>query len=334
MKWPGMSDDPWSEIAASSAVGAINARRVDAGGQWNFFWAKDSDRHCLLLLRHRQFEGEARSLPKLRGIEVTDATPKSDGSHALVIRLLESSQRDIFHRLCLDIISATRVARSETEAVSLTVSRTWRWHHLLRGGSSDLLSAEEQKGLIGELLTLERAFLPSLSVRDALLAWLGPTGAPKDFEVGNICVEAKARRPGAIPEVSISSEFQLEIGSLRKLFLSVVDLSEAANGDAASPTLTEYADRLRDRIATADAGAIELYEARLDSAGFRWEDDYSDQRWLEGPQQFFDVTDGFPRITPDCFPSGVSRVKYAISLIDCQPYLVDLDRVTECILGG
>jgi len=38
--------------------------------------------------------------------------------------------------LCRDIVECTARAKSEREAVALTLARTWRWHHLLRGGDT------------------------------------------------------------------------------------------------------------------------------------------------------------------------------------------------------
>ena len=87
--------------------------------------------------------------------------------------------------------------------------RTWRWHHLLRGGGSTLCyRLEEQKGLLGELLVLERPFCCLTSgASTAVAAWRGPLGSPKDFEIGRVAIEVKARRGGAIARhVAITSE--------------------------------------------------------------------------------------------------------------------------------
>ena len=81
--------------------------------------------------------------------------------------------------------------------MSAALSRTWRWHHLLRGGRGTLLSPEEQKGLLGELFVLERLLLPRMDASSAVTAWRGPLGAPKDFEAARVAIEAKARRGGA-----------------------------------------------------------------------------------------------------------------------------------------
>ena len=71
--------------------------------------------------------------------------------------------------------------------MSAALSRTWRWHHLLRGGRGTLLSPEEQKGLLGELFVLERLLLPRMDASSAVTAWRGPLGAPKDFEIAKSC---------------------------------------------------------------------------------------------------------------------------------------------------
>ena len=123
-------------------------------------------------------------LPQIRDIEVTLSDTDQHGTRTLGLKLRDSSLQDIFHTLCVDIVSAAARAASEPDAVNTALRRTWRWHHLLRGGRSGLLSPEEQKGLIGELLVLERFLLPLLPASVAVAAWLGPLGSPKDFEVG------------------------------------------------------------------------------------------------------------------------------------------------------
>ena len=69
------------------------------------------------------------------------------------------------------------------------------------------------------------------------------------------------------------------------------------------------------------------------AAGFRDEDDYSDSFWVEGPSRLYKVVDGFPRITADQVASGVSYVRYSVSLGECEPFRSDDAALTEA-LGG
>lgn len=328
-----MQSDPWKDLTPPSAASAINARRVDESNPWGFFWARAMDGKCLLVLQHGAESSPAKKLPSLKGVEVT--VTDGDGQHSLmlVFRLLDARQRDIFHQLCIDIVAAGAAARTESEAVELAVARTWRWHHLLRGGAGGRLSEDEQKGLIGELLVLERHLLPRLSPADSLAAWRGPLGAPKDFEVGRIGIEAKARRGAATPHVIITSEHQLDGKGCDLLFLHVVDLSHAPEGAARAFTVSDAAHRVRDQM-SLDNSATDRYESLLAATGFRWEDDYSDFKWVEGASRIYGVTESFPRVTAMEIATGVSNVRYSISLVECEQFAIEAKTLDEAISGG
>ena len=160
-----MGKDPWEEIDTPSIADSVAARRVDANLPWNFFWARGVDGRVLLTLRHATRSATTARLPRLRvprlrDIEVTLSPSDESDTQLLAFKLLDSNQRDIFRTLCEDIISAASQAKSEVGAVSAALARTWRSHHLLRGGRGTLLSPEEQMGLLGELFVLERLLLP------------------------------------------------------------------------------------------------------------------------------------------------------------------------------
>lgn len=327
-------DDPWKELVAPETTDALSARRVDASMPWGFFWARGADRRHLLLLRHDGKASPAGRLPRLKGIETTLSEQEADGSRLLALRLLDPAQRDIFHRLCLDIIASTARASSEAEAVAHALARTWRWHHLLRGGADGRLSIEEQKGLIGELLVLDELLLPVIPVIDALTAWRGPLGAPKDFEVGRVCIEAKARRGAATPHVAISSEYQLSTEGTDALYLHVAELSQAPADAPNAFCLTDVAMRLQSRIASADSVAEDLFESLVVASGFSWSDNYSDFQFVAGPSRIYGVAEGFPAITPALLTPAISHVRYSIALSDCEPFRVISDAVHLAIGGS
>ena len=191
-----MGEDPWAEIDPPSIADSVAARRVNANLPWSFFWARGVDRRVLLTLRHATGSAPTTQLPRLSDIEVTLSPPDESDTQLLAFKLLDSNQRDIFQTLCQDIISAATQAESEAGAVSAALMRTWRWHHLLRGGRGTLLSPEEQKGLLGELFVLERLLLPSMDASFCRDGMARPLGAPKDFEIARVAIEAKTRRGG------------------------------------------------------------------------------------------------------------------------------------------
>ena len=259
---------------------------------------------------------------------------EDDGTRTLVLQLEDTSLRDVFVRLCLDIVAAAGHAPSERDAVKSFIARTWRWHHLLRGGGDARLSQEEQKGLIGELIVLGTLLLPIREIEDAVSTWRGPLAAPKDFEIGRTCVEAKARRGAATPYVAISSEHQLDLAGIDTLYLHVAELSEEQSTQKSALTLTEYATRTREAIEARTPQAVERFEMLLSATGFRWEDDYSDMRWKEGAHHVFRVDRDFPAITTGACPPGVSHVRYSVDLSDCESHRVEMATLIADLSGN
>src|SRR5262245_42944968 len=107
-----MTDDPWSTIALPNAVDLVTAKRVLANGKWDLFWARGLDGQCLLLLQHGIAADRIKPLPKLKGIELSHIPNQAGQRPLLMIKLIESEHRDIFLRLCQDIVSSTDRARS------------------------------------------------------------------------------------------------------------------------------------------------------------------------------------------------------------------------------
>ena len=325
------TENPWREIEPPSIANSVNARRVDADLPWHFFWARAPGREILLTLRHARESAPDTPLPKLRDIELTLSPPDHTNTQILAFKLLDMGQQDIFHTLCRDIISAASNANSEAEAVSIALMRTWRWHHLLRGGGGAGLSPEEQRGLLGELLVLERLLLPELGASAAVAAWRGPLGSPKDFEIGRVAIEAKARRGGSTPVVAIASEDQLDVSGVDTLFLHVVELDQAPANTIGGLTIRDVANQVGNHLFSLNPGAAASFETLLSAAGLRPEDDYSNFHWLEGASLLYLVTAEFPRIARSEMRSGVSHVRYAISLSDCKPFVTSVSTLAEAL---
>ncbi len=302
--------DPWEGLSSRG----VDARRVDPLAPQDYFWIVAGQSEPGLLLRLADETTEVKPLPRMRNLEV--AYRDAGGGKALVLLLRDGEQRELFASLCRDIVRSGQGAADNQDALVRSVKRTLRWHHLLRGGRLDVLSLEEQRGLLGELEFLTR-LVNLIGARAAIETWKGPLGASKDFELDGCLVEVKARRGAAKPFVQISSEDQLADVDECQLFLVVssVDAAVKPNGQ----TLTDHVAVLDKVFAAADSEAYQLWEEAIAAAGFSFEDDYSDRHWTIGKHLEFKVLDGFPRVmTP--VPSGVSGVRYSIALDTCGQF--------------
>lgn len=317
------NDTPWSGLEA----GKVDTRRVDAKGRWDFFWAVMPRADVALVLQLSKLPEPMPDLPNLRNLEIRFQT--LPGGPILYIRLKDNAQLELFETLCRDVIDVVGHADTETEALERAIGRTFRWHYLLRGGKAEVLTEEAQKGLIGEIEIL-KLLITHLGPKSALAAWMGPSGAPKDFELKADCIEVKARRGASQPFVKITNEYQLADVPNRRLWLAVlaVDKVQPPHGK----TLTEYVSEVKELIERSEPSAILDLDFLLGDAGYDAMHDYSAWRWIFSAPEFHSVSEGFPRVTAP-MPLGVTAVSYSLALSACTPFQTDWEYVLNKLLN-
>ncbi|MAU60207.1 MAG: hypothetical protein CMI62_05695 [Parvibaculum sp.] len=312
-----LNETPWSGLEA----GKTDTRRANASARWNWFWAVMPRFDAALVLQLSDLPRPAPDLPKLRNLEIRFQT--LPGGPILYVRLKDNAQLELFETLCRDVMAAGEQAETEAEALERAIGRTFRWHYLLRGGRLEVLSEEEQKGLVGEIEVL-KLLIATLGAKPALAAWTGPSGAPKDFELKADCIEVKARRGASQPFVKITSEHQLADVPNRRLWLGVlaVDKVQPPHGR----TLTEYVDEVTELLERTEPSAITDWDFHLVDVGYDAQHDYSAWRWIVTAPEFHTVAEGFPRIAAP-IPLGVSNLSYALALSACTPFKTSWDKV-------
>lgn len=303
-----MSEDPWSGLDGGSSTGSgVAARRVPGIERHDLFWAMDGGGHPLLLLMTPPSVAAAPANHRMRGLEV-QVLPSSDGKSQTksILRLSDPGLQDVFQLLCEDVVRAVARTADSAQALSTFLSRIWRWHHLLRGGGAGL-TAQEERGLFGELLVLKELIADSVGPLAAVSAWVGPLGEPKDFELGRRLLEIKTILGADRNLVEISSEHQLDVPPDRELYLIVQRLDRGAG-----VTLTELVADVTEALCAAHPEVKVLLEERLSAAGYDSEQVYA-HRWEKGITEIYAVAPEFPKITVGDLPTGVSRVRYSIS---------------------
>lgn len=319
-----MKTDPWADLPIPSGSRQVSARRIDELARSGFYWARDPEGNYLLVLTFQgDFPHDVR-LPQLKGLRigVTD-------QGALLFRLEDPEQRDIFAELCRDIINAAGPAESDDVAIRTAVARTWRWYHLLKGESRSVLSEEAQKGLMGELLVIE-LLVRRIDPGTAVEAWTGPLGEPKDFEfAGGVSVESKALHGTEQPLIRVSSEWQLDTPDGGELFLVVSDIARGVEADTEANTLHDIVSRVRRMLVDRAPSAIDLFDSKLFMIGYRPEDDYSEYWWVSRGMTAFAVTEGFPCIAGGQLRDGVVKVLYAIEMAACRPFAIEIEHLLD-----
>ncbi|MFG3225168.1 PD-(D/E)XK motif protein [Kitasatospora sp. NPDC048194] len=233
----------------------------------------------------------------------------------------------IFCALLADLLD--HLQRTSVGPAAAVVRRIGSWQRMLVRGLGDALGPEARVGLFGELLVLRDLVVPALG-ENALAAWQGPQGGPKDFAWAAWGLEVKSMGgTRARLRCRIHGEDQLDDASYDYLALVHQTLLSGAGG----VSLPDLVDELRAHTAlTTQQAAL---ENNLLEAG--WLDahrsHYEGERWLLTARRCFRVTDGFPRVVPQMLPRGVRGVAYDIDLGVCADAAVDEDQV-RAVLGA
>lgn len=320
------SDNPWEELPRSRGRGDYNTRMVapdvnpDAK---RIYWAKGRSNYPAFLVEYDSSETGAPEPPKFKNISIRDI----ESERSILLELQDQEMKAQFLRLCLDI--ADSVQKAPTVAMrKMTFMRLEKWASFLRPGRGPL-TAEQQKGLIGELLFLKRVSTAIYEPSNALSGWTGPERSKHDFGYGQVFVEVKSKRGSSNSEIGISSEEQLNTNESERLFLYVVELNSATDEDKAAFSLTDVVNDVQ--MLFDNPLDLAHFQEKLSDAGYFPEDDYSHTLWSEGVTEAYEVKDGFPRIVSSSCPPGVKAVTYKIDLGYCSDYEVDQSAITQAL---
>ena len=229
-----------------------------------------------------------------------------NGCFALRFSLSYPSLDEIFIKLCWDLIDSSRYAANPIQKI---IDQYSSWRRLLQQVGNGLLSASQQKGLIGELLY----FRDTIEMRppdQVINAWVGPEGGDQDFVFADHWAEIKA--------VSISAN-EVEISSLQQLdrndtgFLIVYFLDRTTSAGLRTLSLPEVILQIRNKF--QGSSDLDEFNCKLAKYGFLGKDldKYQEVRYRLAEKRKYSVDEAFPRLTRNTVPVAIASAKYGIS---------------------
>jgi len=313
----------------------MDRRRLDAEAVVDayacVFWPRG--RPGLLIEGAGEVADLAGRIPRCRGVRVLhDRIAADDGPErtVLVVMLEDDRLRDIFAVLSADLVNAVVAAPTVAEGLRRCVDRLCMWQGLFERIAPEGLSPERQRGLLGELLTLEGLVLAELDALEAVSSWFGSDSAHQDFVHAGVAIEVKTTLAKRHARIMIANEKQLDERPYSRLVLAVIKLDERAEHGV---TLPEQVARIRAALVT-DAQAAKTFDDRLLLA------DYLDvhaplyeTRYHAQAPLFLSVAGDFPRLTEANLPAGVGDIRYSIVADDLSAYVLEADEVTALLRG-
>lgn len=141
--------------------------------------------------------------------------------------------------------------------------------------------------------------------------WPGPDGNVHDFELTNCSVEVKSTLHAKDkPELVISSQHQLQRTGEKPLYVALFQYENSGDMNVGNEVYSFDASQI-DRNSLYE----KLRKKGIVEGSISWQKSY---HWIENPR-FYEVTDGFPRITEDVFvnnqfPKDISKIIYHVDL--------------------
>jgi hypothetical protein len=307
----------WADLASAGAgTGDLGRqrRRVLAESCHDCFLAVSfPDRHRLLsVITDGGPQRTSASRPLTSGVQLVHGTEPTSGRPTMDIVLRDDSHSDIFTALVADLLSALAMSgHPGTSSGKLLLARLEDWRRLLATVSVQGLTAEQQRGLFGELSVLRDLILPEAGPA-AVLAWTGPDRQLQDFQFPGGAIEVKTTSGNSAEIVRIANERQLDCQVAGQLFL--VTLALDARREGPGLTLPDLVGNLRGKM--RPLGSAAEFEQRLNMGGYLETQAhlYSDRRYTVRQRLIHAVNGRFPRITERDIPDGLSDVSYTLDL--------------------
>lgn len=274
---------------------------------------KDIKQKTILIIS----DAEMDSLPSSKSISVLKGI-RTDGRWTLSFILLRPEQESVFETLCADIIMFSLPAVLEKEALMLISKRFKQWNRLLEHQRTHLLDENSRKGLLGELLYLNKLLENGDNALRVVNGWIGPDGADNDFVYADIWYEIKSVGISA-DSISISSLEQLNNPSVGEIVVMRID--KCAPEDTKGVSLTEIVNLVFSKI-NNDLNAVPIFEKKLSNYGYIDLPEYAEQKYFFSGSQRYLVNSSFPKITVKSVPFQIVAVQYSISLPAIESWMI------------
>lgn len=250
--------------------------------------------------------GQIDDVPSSKAITASNFK-LNDGKWALAFCLTEYDKEDIFVRFCWDIIETSRSV--ENDVMGFIINRYRKWIALMAHKPLDILTVSRQKGLIGELLYLQK-MIEIHGGRKAVNSWSGPDWAAKDFIYDDTWAEIKAVKSSAAV-VEISSVEQLD--SDYDGCLVIYSLDKTTVSDITGFTLPEIVNKT-ETLLIDDSDSLADFRLKILEYGYSYSPKYESYKFLLDEKRIFIVTEDFPRIKRSEISPGIVNAEYTLNL--------------------
>lgn len=260
--------------------------------------------------------GQIEEVESTRMIDVI-FTKRTDNKLSLSFSLLDDSMQDMFYSFCEDIIESSKNTEKE-KAIQFVIRRWKDWINLFKNPYTTILTENEIRGLIGELIFLNEFIFEKYGLDKGLKSWIGSSKAHKDFEIEDTWYEIKTIRENSLI-VKIHSIEQLDAKNIGNLILIRLEPSNTSINEYID--LNRYVEKIKNKL--IDDQQQMLFLEKLKEVGYFYTEEYDKYIYSLKKIERYTVNDKFPKITKKELRDEIVRVSYDIEIDSIKSFKIE-----------
>lgn len=260
--------------------------------------------------------GQIEEVESTRMIDVS-FTKRTDNKLSLAFSLLDDAMKDMFYSFCEDIVESSKNIEKE-KAIQFIIRRWKDWINLFKNPYTTILTENEIRGLIGELIFLNEFMFEKYGIEKGLNSWIGSSKAHKDFEIEDTWYEVKTIRENALT-VKIHSLEQLDSKNLGNLILIRLEPSNKSINEYID--LNGYVEKIKNKLIN-DKQKM-LFLEKVKEIGYFYTEEYDKYTYRLKKIERYLVNNEFPKITKRELRDEIVRVTYDIEINRIRSFKIE-----------
>lgn len=267
--------------------------------------------HILAICYDMQIS-DTLNFPKFKMFDVVINQEEEDKTYIL-LELKNTDFFDEFDNLLTHIIRSLQITKSINESLKTLRDILYKWKELL---AESKRKRSDEIGLFGELWFIENVLCKYIGFENSISSWTSKSSS-QDFETNSHVFEIKTTTANNPNSISISNESQLHATTEIPLILVFLKFDRKLGQTF---TLKQLVDSCRKKCNSTSS--LVDFDNKLIEYGYSFfkSEQYNDYSYHDGNKTFFQVTDEFPKITPDDLSPGIGNVRYQINLLDIMKF--------------
>jgi Putative PD-(D/E)XK family member, (DUF4420) len=309
----------WSSIQSAQGTSGWSTVAVVPSRPGKFLAGRNFPDKCEALIAgfHSSTLPRNEKLPEGLGFQVTRLEIAQDGLTWLALTRSKDGNLELFSAMVSNVVEAVLALNNADDSRDLRVflGRIRAWQEFMRKGAVPL-TAENEVGLIGELIFLEAMLKAGVAADIAVNSWVGPTAdGVRDFALGFGAIEVKTTISSNGFVAKIASLEQLDDANCKPIFLGAFRLALTETGQTLPDKISEICE-----LFDSDPVTKSAFQDRLLAAGYLLSHAHHYHRRFSFKEMvILEIDHDFPCMTHGNVKTGVISARYEINL---EPFII------------